>query len=261
MEYFRNKTILITGASSGIGKALATELSKEKPVLVLTARREDELEKVAGICRANGADTRIFPLDVTSENGREGLESWLKDNLLRIDFLINNAGTSQRDYGFSTSEEVDRRLMELNFFAPVILTKRLHRLFNPGAHVLVVSSMVGLMGFPLRTAYSASKHALNGFFESWQLEKTGFHFTIACPGRIQSNISYNALKGDGSAHNILDPGQAKGMDASSCAVKIIRAVKKKKKMVVVGRTEVLLYYIKKYIPSLFYRIASNIKST
>lgn len=261
MSYFKGKWVLITGASSGIGQSLALVLADRGARLILTARRSAELEATAVVCRGKGSEVLTFLMDVTDENQRHSLQDLLREKEIRLHGLINNAGISQRDYGFDTAPEVDRKIMELNFFAPVFLTKELQPFLQDEARIIVISSMTGLLGFPLRTAYAASKHAINGYFESWQLEKTPYHFTIACPGRIKSNISVHALHGDGREHLKMDEGQAKGMDTEVCAEKIIHAAERKKKLLLVGRQELLLYYIRKFLPFLFYRIASNISPT
>jgi dehydrogenase/reductase SDR family protein 7B len=132
-----------------------------------------------------------------------------------------------------------------------------------GGHIVVISSVVGKFGFPLRTAYSASKHALQGYFDSLRAEMTpdNIKVTMVSPGRIYTNISVNAIDKDGAKHGVMDTGQANGMPADVCAKKIIRAVRKKKKDILVGRLELLMVFFRKYLPVLYYRMASNVKPT
>jgi short-subunit dehydrogenase len=149
--------------------------------------------------------------------------------------------------------------MEINFFAPVSLTKHLlpHFQQRQSGHVIVVSSMAGLMGFPLRTAYSAAKHALHGYFETLQVEHTipGFHITIVSPGRVNTPISLNALTGTGSLHGQMDKGQQNGIPVAVCASRILTAIERKKKHVIIARNEKLLWWLRKFVPPLYYAIA------
>lgn len=261
MSFFRNQWTLITGASSGIGEAMAYVLATKGANLILCARRKSELERVEQRCQILGIKTLIIPSDISTSAGRLEVVNQISIHQIQLYGLINNAGISQRALTLQTSEEVNRQIMEINFFAPILLTNLLQKYMVPEARIIAVSSMTGLLGFPLRSSYAASKHAINGYFESMQLEKTPFYITIACPGRIKSNISLHALHADGNEHAQMDDGQEKGMNTFRCAEKIIRAAENKRKLILVGRKELLLYYIKKFFPSLFYKIASNIQST
>ena len=153
--------------------------------------------------------------------------------------------------------------MEVNFFAQVNLTKSLWPLLinSNHANIVLISSVVGTFGFPQRSAYSASKHALEGFFESWMLEnkRENIFFTTISPGRIYTNISYSALKADGSAHQQLDEGQAKGISAEACAKKIINGIIKNKRKVYVAQQEMVLIILRKYVPFLFFRLVKKLQ--
>jgi dehydrogenase/reductase SDR family member 7B len=172
-----------------------------------------------------------------------------------LSVLINNAGISQRSPAENTAEQVDRDIMELNFFSPVRLTKLLWPLLLKAekANIVNISSVTGTFGFPQRSAYAASKHAMEGFFESWMLENKHLHihFTTVAPGRILTNISYNALKGDGSRHQEMDKGQQKGISAEKCAAKIIDAIRKNKRKVFIVKEERILLIAYRFFPSLF----------
>jgi short-subunit dehydrogenase len=262
-SYFSNKRILITGASSGIGSALAVALAQPSVHLILVARNLDKLQSVAAACAAKGASTEIHFLDVSIESEIIAFAQKLKQVHPHLDILINNAGISQRSQAEETALQVDRRIMEVNFFGQVHLTKQLWPLLCNSAHanIVLISSVVGTFGFPQRSAYSASKHALEGFFESWMLENTrnNIHFTTVSPGRIQTNISSAALKGDGSSHNKMDDGQLNGIPAEVCAAKIIAGIQKNKRKVYIVQKEMILIVLRKLWPSLFIKLVKKLK--
>jgi short-subunit dehydrogenase len=180
-----------------------------------------------------------------------------------MDLFFNNAGISQRATTIDTDFEVIKKIMDVNFFAPVILTKAIlpKMIAQGGGQIAATTSISGKFGFPLRSAYCASKHALYGFFETVAAEyfKNNIHVTIVCPGRVQTNISFYALEKDGTPHGKLDPGQAKGITATQAAKKIIRAFKRKKPEILIGKTELIMVYIKRFFPKLCRKITKKIK--
>ena len=255
------KTILITGASSGIGEALAYQWSKEGHFLILLALYEYELRQVQNKCTYPDK-CKIMPLDLSKpEEVEQAADSILKE-FGYVDILVNNGGISQRSLVAETSLEIDRKIMEIDYFSGVILTKKLlpAMLANKNGHIVVTSSIVGLFGFPLRSAYSAAKHALHGFYESlWaETHSKGIDVTIVCPGRVQTKVSFHALTKDGTPHGKMDDAQANGFTPEQCAKRIIRAVKKKKKEVYIVEKELLMIYFKRYIPFLYYKLVSKI---
>ncbi|MBO6517213.1 MAG: SDR family oxidoreductase [Bacteroidia bacterium] len=256
------KTVWITGASSGIGEALALEYAKENANLILSARNEEELNRVAKECTTGTNKVIVAPLDLAKSESFTSLVSSLRKQIDRIDILINNGGISQRSLVSETPLEVDRKLFEINYFGTVALTKAVlpWMIETGGGNITAISSISGKFGFPLRSAYSATKHALFGFFETLGLEQVNnnIHTTIICPGRIQTNISTRALDKEGNATNEMDKGLADGMPASKCAKKIVRAIQKNKREAWVGGKEILMVYIRKYFPRLFWKIAPNI---
>ena len=155
--------------------------------------------------------------------------------------------------------------MEVNFFGSIHLTKAalplLHKSNN--ATVVAMSSAAGKFGFPLRSYYAASKHALHGFYEalSLELKDSSIHILVVCPGRIKTDISFGALTADGNTHNKMDQGQLNGISVEKCASQIIKAINKKKAEVYIGGKEVLMIYLKRYVPSLFRFIARRISAT
>ncbi|MBD2355629.1 SDR family oxidoreductase [Tolypothrix sp. FACHB-123] len=260
---FLDKVVWITGASSGIGEALAYLFANQGAKLIISARREEELQRVKQNIRS---ECLIITLDITDSNSLELAVKTAINHYNKIDILINNAGTSQRSLVVETQEIVDRKIMEINYFGTINITKRIlpYMIASGGGQIAVVSSIVGKMGFPLRSAYAASKHALHGFFETLQLElkpENKIFITIVCPGRIKTNISYNALNYDGSAYGKMDEGQEKGMKADICAQKILNAIYHKRREVYIGGLDTLLVYFKRYVPSLFYWIARRVKPT
>ncbi|WP_028081317.1 SDR family oxidoreductase [Solimonas soli] len=251
MTDIAGRTIWITGASSGIGEALALLASRRGAKLVLSARRVDELERVRAAC-ADPARVAVLPLDLTAFDAAAALRA-AEAFFGPIEVLVNNAGISQRSLLVDTGMDVYRRIMELDFFAPVALTKALvpGMRARGGGHVVVISSVVGKMGTPLRTGYAAAKHALHGFYEAARAElwREGLKFTLVCPGFIRTQVSVNAITGDGGRYARMDAGQEKGMDAEACAARIWAGVGRDAEELYVGR-EKLAIYAKRWAPSL-----------
>lgn len=259
----QDKTVWITGAASGIGKALAMEYARKKAIVILSDRDEDGLKLVGEECQNLGAKTVLAPFDLAKAGEIEkAAETVLKD-YPKVDILISNGGISQRSYAIETPIEIDRRILEINFFGAITLTKALlpALIANGGGNIAVTSSMTGKFGFPLRTAYCASKHAVQGYFEALRAElfDKNVKVTIVSPGRVYTNISVNAIDGSGKAHGVMDPGQAKGITAQKCARKIMKAISRNKKELWVGGSEILMIYIRKYLPPLFHYLARKIK--
>ncbi len=261
---FTGKTVWIIGASSGIGKALSMDFAKLKAKLILSSRNIVELEKVKNQCLNFTDHCTVIPLDLEDNSDYTLLVTEVVQKYNSIDYLIVNSGVSQRSLIRETPLKIDRRLMEINYFGNIAITKAVlpEMIRQKSGHLIIVSSIVGKFGFPLRSAYSASKHALHGFYETLRAEhkKDNIKVTIAMPGRISTNISYNALKKDGSRHQQLDDGQVNGISVESCSRQIIKAIKRDKKEVLIGGKEVLMVWIRKYFPFLFYNIANKIES-
>lgn len=258
---FTNKIIWITGASSGIGAELALQLAQKKARLILTARSLDKLTNIRQQCLAYTQDCEILIADLSMPDANEKVAGEAIKCFGKIDIVILNAGVTQRSLATETSLSVYRSLMEINFFSPLIITKKLLPLFQQQAsgQIVVVSSMAGLMGFPRRTGYAAAKHALMGFFETLQTENNipGLAITIVSPGRINTPISLSALTYEGKAWGRADAGQLKGIPVAQCAAKILEAVARKKKHVTIARGERLLWWIRWYLPALYYRVANK----
>ncbi len=257
-------SVWITGASSGIGAACACRYAAQGARLVLTSASRERLEPVAEHCRrAGAAAVLVLPYDFRDPSGLERLarDAWAAFGGLDIAFL--NAGVSQRTSVEDTSPEMLRELMEINYFAPVLLAKALlgPMLERGGGRFAVTTSIAGRFGFPLRCGYSASKFALYGFFETLQAEyhDRGVRVTLVCPGRVRTNISFYALDKGGVRHGRMDPGQAGGLDPDKAAGRILRAVARGRREVLVGRGELAMTWIKRFFPGLCARLARRIR--
>ncbi len=258
---FQDRRVWITGASSGIGEALAYAFHRAGARLILSARREDELKRVQAQC-GGAPGTRVLPMDVANA---EDVEQKTRAGLVLfggIDLLVLNAGISQRSRTRETDESVYRRLMEVNFFGPEAMTRAIlpSMLQQKSGHIVVISSVAGKLGVPLRSGYSATKFALHGFYEALRAEeeRNGIHVTLVCPGFIRTPISLSALRGDGGTHAKMDPELAGGMPAEECARQIIKAISKNKKEVVVAAPrEKALVYLKRFAPDLVARMVGR----
>jgi len=260
---FTGKTIWITGATSGIGKAMALELAKNKCKLILSGRKLHALKEVEQECIKHGSTVQLAPFDLGKIEEIKSVAKEVLSSNTRIDCLFNVGGISQRSLVIEAGLEIDRNIFEVNFFGTIALTKAILPLMikQGGGQIAATSSIVGKFGFPYRSAYSASKHALHGFFESLRAENVHNNISVSLiiPGRINTNISVNALNADGKNYGVLDDGQAFGMDKDKCARIIIRKLKAEKKEILVGGKELLMVHIRRFFPSLFYRMSSNIK--
>lgn len=260
-----NKTIWITGASSGIGEASAYQFAKEKANLILTATREDKLNEVRQKCISLGAQCKVLPYDLSDLENIDELTDKAISAFGDIDIVFLNAGISQRSKTLDTSFTVDEKIMAVNFFAPVKITKRLlpKMIENGGGTIAVTSSISGKFGFPLRSAYASSKFAVYGFFETVHAEyyNDNIRVVIVCPGRIKTNISYNALEADGTKHAKMDSGQQDGMSAQKAAIKIVRAINNHKPEVLVGGKELMMVYIKRFFPALARKLVRKVSAT
>lgn len=261
---YKDKVIWITGASSGIGKALSQQWAAAGAKLVLSARNKEALESLKN--ELPGSEKHlVLPLDLEKNDAFEALAKEVVSQMGRIDVLVNNGGMSQRSEAHETPMEVDRRIMEVNYFGNIALTKAVLPYFRKqqSGQFLVISSIAGKFGFFLRSAYSASKHALHGFYESLLLEeeKNNIYVTIACPGKINTNISVNALNKTGEKHGEMDHNQATGMSAEECARQLIQALTKKKKEVLIGNKEIKAVTLKRLFPRLFWKVIRKQSAT
>jgi dehydrogenase/reductase SDR family protein 7B len=261
---FQNKVVWITGATSGIGEALAMEFANQGAKLILSARREAELQRVKTACSAS-PEVLVLPLDLGKQDEFTALTLKVVAHFGQLDLLINNGGISQRSEAAETSLDVDRQIMEINYFGQVALTKAVLPQLQKqqSGHIVTISSLSGKFGFFLRSAYAASKHALVGFFESLRLEerKNGIAVTLVFPGLISTNISTNALTGTGGKHGEKDNKQNTGMPADQCARIIVKGILKQKEEILVGKGEMKAVLIKRLFPKLFSKLIRKQKPT
>lgn len=260
MDAEKRKVMIITGASSGIGKALALEALKRGYRVVLAARRLDEMQQLINQTGAGPDQALAVETDVSDQDSCRNMVEETLDHFGRIDILINNAGISMRAIFEETDISVLQRLMQVNFWGSVYCTKyALSALLQNKGSVVGVSSVAGFKGLPARTGYSASKFALQGFLEALRVEnlKKGLHVLIACPGFTASQIRQVALSKDGSAQGESPRNEEQMMPAEQVAVYILDAVRKRKNSLVLTRQGKLTLWLNKFFPSLIDRMVYN----
>jgi dehydrogenase/reductase SDR family protein 7B len=263
-SFFKDKVIWITGASSGIGEALVLEASSRGSKIVLSGRNIAALEQIAQKATQNGASkTWIYAFDTTNFTEIEsiGKEVWKETG--GVDFLINNAGISQRSTAAETQLQVDINIMNVNYFGPVAITKSILPLMieRGRGHITMMSSVVGYFGYYKRSAYSASKHAIHGFLDSVWAENApdGIQTLIVTPGGVKTNISLHALDGSGNTFGQLDNLQTKGMSPEWVAKKVLTAISKNKRELLLANKERILVLLRKHFPKLFFVLIPKVR--
>jgi len=259
-----NKIIWITGASSGIGEALVYACNKAGAKLILSSRNRDELYRVKMACN-NPVNIHVLPLDLENTAALKGKAEEAMRIFGRIDILINSGGISQRALALETNAETEQRLMDINFWGTVVLSKAVlpSMIADGGGSIVCISSLVGKFGTRLRSAYAASKHALHGYFDSLRSEvyDRNISITMVCPGFIKTKVSVNALTANGSPQGTMDEAQDNGMPAEECARQIMEAIKQKKEEVYIGGREVKGIWFKRFFPQRFSRYMRTAKVT
>ena len=258
---FKDKSVWITGGSSGIGEALALQFAAQGAKITLSARRENELNRVRDLCISRGSeasDILVLPLDVTDHETMPAAVSSVINTFGRIDMLINNAGISQRSLCVNTDISVYRQIFEVDVLGQIALTKAVLPLMleQRSGHIAITSSVAGKVGAPQRTAYCAAKHAVMGFYDALRTEvsKHGVEVTTITPGFIKTNISVAALKGDGSEFGTVDDDIAGGMDVTRCAEVIMNGFRKGTPEIAVGDgMEMKLLWLKRFYPKLVFK--------
>lgn len=260
---FKDQVVWITGASSGIGEAVAIEMAGEGAKLVLSARREDELNRVAEAARAAGAgEVMVLPLDVTRLESFDGAVDAVLGKFSHIDMLLNNAGVAQTALIVKTQMDAYRKIFEINFFGQVALTKKVlpHMLKRKSGHIAVTSSVSGQIGTPERAGYTAVKHAVMGWFDTLRLEvfQHDMQVTTITPGYIATNISEFAHNGEGVAFGRSSTNNDNGMKVDACAVAIMKGFKRGKRDIAVGTgIEMWAMTIKYWWPSLLFKLTEK----
>ncbi|HEX4872682.1 MAG TPA: SDR family NAD(P)-dependent oxidoreductase [Nevskiaceae bacterium] len=263
MTALKDQVVWITGASGGIGEALAVSAARAGARLVLTARRRTELERVRARC-PDPQQVAVLPLDLTDFDAGAAYAA-AEAFFGPIDILVNNAGLSQRSLAVDTQLPVYRRLFELDFFACVALCSAVlpGMMARRRGHLVNIASVVAYVGTPLRTGYSAAKHALRGYSDALRAEvwRSGVKVTVICPGFIRTQMSVNAITGDGGQHAQMDRGQARGMDAEACARQIWAAVAADRAEALVGWKEAILVRLQRHCPALVRYLVARAPAT
>lgn len=260
---FSDKVVWLTGASSGIGKELAIQLAKKGARLILSARNKKKLEEVRKEAVIFTKDVTVLPLDYAEEAQMTPAVQSAMAVFSRVDHLILCAGISQRSFIMDTRVEVYRKLMEVNYFGPIALTRALlpHMIDQKEGHITVISSVAGKFGTPMRSGYSASKQALHGYFESLHAEmyKHNIGVSILCPGYIQTEITLKSLIGDGSPYGKVDDSLEHGMPVQTCARKILKAIAAKKREVIIAQPrEKTAVYLKRFLPGVLFTLVRKL---
>lgn len=265
MDNFNGKVAWITGASSGIGEALVYAFVKRGAHVIASSNQPEELQRVKNNCSGNSDKVTCVPFDLADMSDIKNIVDDQMKKSGRIDYLLNIGGISQRATIEETPLWLDRKIMEINYFGTIALTKAIlpYMIKQKSGHILATSSISGRFGFPLRSAYSASKQALHGFFETLHIEnqKNNIRASVIIPGRVKTKISMHALTSDGREHGKMDEGQEKGITPEKAAETIIRGMNRNKREILVGSGELIMLHIRRYLPFLFFRLAGKIKST
>ncbi|KRP07868.1 MAG: hypothetical protein ABR95_03090 [Sphingobacteriales bacterium BACL12 MAG-120813-bin55] len=255
------KTIWVTGASSGIGRAIAIELAKSGGRLILSARSREGLQSTQKVCLQYTEMAEVVVMDVASESSI--MEAWkqVQETVDVVDILINNSGISQRATAASTTMAVARQIMEVNYFGAIQLSK----LVLPGmlrqrsGYIVVTGSLSGKFGWKQRSSYAASKFALQGYYESLRAETADQQVQVmmVIPGRIKTDISLHSVTADGTQNQKMDKAQEGGIPADVCARKVVKGIIADKKEIIISGFERLMITIRFLAPWLYYRIAAK----
>jgi dehydrogenase/reductase SDR family member 7B len=249
----KGKTVIITGASSGIGKALAERYAQAGSRLVLAARSLDKLEEVAAGIRARGGEAICVATDVTRYDDCARMVAAAISAFGSVDVLVNNAGISMRAMLMEADVSVIEQVMAINFTGTLYCTKAaLPALLQSKGVIIGVSSIAGYVGLPGRTGYSASKHAMHGFLDAMRVEllKTGVHVLVACPGFTSSNIRNTALGADGKAQKENPLDEQRLMPAEQVADIIYQAALRRRRTVTMTTQGRLLVFLHKWLPGM-----------
>lgn len=263
----KDKVIWLTGASSGIGEEMAYQLCAKGAKMILSARREEELVRVKNACKGTWADQiKILPLDLSKAEELESKAQEAEGYFGHIDILINNGGISQRALVKDTDMSVYRKIMEVDYFGPIQLSKLVlpGMLKRKSGQQVIITSATGIISTPYRSAYAAAKHALHGFYDALLAEvyDQNIRVTIIAPGYIQTNVSYNALTGSGDPQQKHDEGIKQGLTPTQAVKKIVNAIENEKEEVFFGGfKEMMGVRIKRLFPGLFAKIIRKTKVT
>ena len=262
---FINKTVIITGASSGIGAATAKRFISMGAKVILVARNKEKMEKIFG--DYDSSKYCIYPFDL---NDLDRINAFVLEIIQKegpIDIVFNNAGISQFGYFEDSNLAVLEKIMKLDYFSVVAFTKAIlpHMIDKQSGHIVTNSSVAGLIPSRNRTAYSSAKFALHGFFDSLRSEvaRHNINITLIAPGLVQTTIGKNALTKSGHAYGKDDRGHAIGLSADAAAKKIISAIKRKKRQAIIAKWNDIAWlglFLRKYFPWLYFELAKRINA-
>jgi short-subunit dehydrogenase len=253
---FKNKVVWITGASSGIGKGLVLALSKLDCQIIISSRKETDLNLIKQLC-PKPENIAILPFDLANYDNMKPIVAKAISLFGSVDLLINNGGISQRSLIIDTDISVDKKLMEIDYLGTIALSKALlpHFIKNQSGHYAVVTSLMGKFSSPYRSGYCGAKHALHGFFDAMRMEheKDNVKVTLICPDFVNTNIAKNALIGDGSIQNSQDKATENGLSITEFSTRMLKAIKQEKFEAYIGKKEILGVYLKRFFPRLLHR--------
>jgi len=265
-SFWQDKVVWITGASSGIGEQLAIEASHRGAKLVLSARRVMELERVRNECCLPADRSLILPLDLEDYKSLAKAPAAVIERFGQVDILINNGGISQRSLVHETDIATYEKLMNVDFFGNIAISRAILPLMQARkfGRIVAISSVAGLIGVPLRSGYCAAKFALRGFYEALRAEnaKHGICVTLVYPGFVKTQVSNNAVTGDGTKQGKMDEVIAAGIDPTYCAQKILSAVERGRiELTIAGSRERFAIFMHKHFPVAFSRSIGNVRVT
>ncbi len=262
---FKDKVVWITGASSGIGEAMAVDFAKEGSKVILSARREEVLNDVAAICRTYTDSVAVLPLDLAKTDEMESFAEQAERFFGPVDVLVNNGGISQRAMTWESTVDSIRTIMDVNFFGAVALTKAVlpSMMERKQGYIIVTSSVMGKFGTKFRSTYAASKHALHGWFDCLRQEMYDYNIdvTLVCPGYVKTDITVNAITADGSKFNQMGDAHVNAMTTEEFSRRLMPSLKKRKPEVYIGGKEVMAVYLKRFFPNLLNKVLRNAKVT
>lgn len=253
----KGKNIWITGASSGIGRALALEMVKAGGNTLLSARRLDQLNEAAAACRTYGGRVDVLPFDLAQTESLKEIAAEATARMGQIDMLLNIGGVGMRGTALETDLAVAKKIMDVDFWGAVELTRAVmpDMVKRGNGQIVALTGVLGKFGAPKRSFYSASKHAMHGWFESLREETlgSGVEITLLVPGWVKTEISEKALEADGRQHGSMDPGQQRGITPEECAKRSLPAIINGVSEQLVGGIECGGVYLNRLWPGLFKR--------
>lgn len=263
--YFTGRVVWITGASSGIGEALAYLLCRQGARVVISSNEPEALARVREQCGGDGQNVLVLPLDLCDFESFEAKAAEVVSHFGRIDILVNNGGISHRSNVKETSLAVLRKVMDVDFTGHAALTRAVlpQMLAQGGGHIVVTSSLAGKMSFPTRAVYCAAKHALQGYFNALRAEvwRDNIHVTLICPAGVRTRIGYTSLLGDGAAYGRTDQHIEAGLSPEACAESILKAIRQRRREVWLGKaSQLFAARIAQHLPGVYAWLINHVRS-